>query len=282
MPELPEVETVCRGLAAALEGRHLASVELRRAGLRIPFPDGLSQAITGRRVDRIWRRAKYYQWLLDDQQVVLGHLGMSGTFEVSPPGSNMAPPGPHDHVIIKTDDGAMITYRDPRRFGVMTLTTLDALPQHPLLAKLGPEPLSEAFTAPYLVEALARRRGPIKPALMDAAMVVGVGNIYASESLYRAGISPQRQANTIIGKQAERLVASIKQVLIEALASGGSSLRDHRLVNGELGYFQHAFAVYDRAGKPCPDCDCDVTATGGVQRIVQAGRSTFYCGKRQR
>jgi formamidopyrimidine-DNA glycosylase len=282
MPELPEVETVCQGLAAALVGRRLASVTLHRAGLRIPFPDGLAAALTGRRVDRIWRRAKYYQWLLDDQMVVLGHLGMSGAFEVSPPGSNMAPPGRHDHVVVTTDDGAMVTYRDPRRFGVMTLTPYAELDQHRLLRDLGPEPLTDSFTADTLLAVIAKRRSPIKPVLMDAHVVVGVGNIYASESLFRAGLDPQRRADSLSRPDAEHLVFAIKQVLGEALASGGSSLRDHRQVNGEMGYFQHAFAVYDRAGKPCPGCDCDVTASGGIQRIVQSGRSTFYCGKRQR
>jgi formamidopyrimidine-DNA glycosylase len=282
MPELPEVETVCQGLAAALEGRRLTSVTLHRANLRIPFPDGMAAAMTGRRVERIWRRAKYYQWLLDDGMVVLGHLGMSGTFEVSPPGSNMAPPGRHDHVVITTDDGAMVTYRDPRRFGVMTLTPYADLAQHRLLRDLGPEPLDESFTGETLLTAIGNRRSAIKPVLMDAHVVVGVGNIYASESLFRARLDPQRPANSLSAAEATTLVASIKQVLQEALASGGSSLRDHRQVTGEMGYFQHAFAVYDRAGDPCPGCDCDVTASGGVQRIVQAGRSTFYFGKRQR
>lgn len=265
-----------------LEGQRLVSVELRRADLRRPFPDGFSAAVTGRRIERIWRRAKYYQWLLDDGQVILGHLGMSGTFHISPPGSNMAPPGAHDHVVMTTDHGAMVTYHDPRRFGLMTLTTLDGLADHPLLRDLGPEPLSDAFTPAYLEQALAHRHGPIKPALMDAAMVVGVGNIYASESLFRARLSPRRRADTISGVRAERLVAAIKEVLREAIASGGSTLRDHRRVNGELGYFQHAFAVYDRTGQPCPGCDCDVTESGGIRRIVQSGRSTFFCSKRQR
>lgn len=282
MPELPEVETVCQGLAQVLEGRRLESVTLRRANLRAPFPEGFAEAVRGRRVERIWRRAKYYQWLLEDNQVILGHLGMSGTFEVSPPGSNQAPPGKHDHVVIVTDDGAMVTYRDPRRFGLMTLTTLEALPSHPLLSALGPEPLSDAFTAEVLYRAIAARKSPIKPTLMDAGVVVGVGNIYASESLFRAGISPLRSSLSLSFVDCEKLVSAIKSVLQDALASGGSSLRDHRLVNGELGYFQHQFAVYNRTGASCPGCDCDVAATGGVQRIVQTGRSTFYCSKRQR
>ncbi|SIS89250.1 bifunctional DNA-formamidopyrimidine glycosylase/DNA-(apurinic or apyrimidinic site) lyase [Insolitispirillum peregrinum] len=282
MPELPEVETVCRGLAAVLEGHRLESVTLRRANLRQPFPDGFVAAVQGRRVERIWRRAKYYQWLLDDGQVILGHLGMSGTFEVSPPGSNLAPPGKHDHVVILTDHGAMVTYRDPRRFGLMTLTTLDELPRHPLVRDLGPEPLGEDFDALVLQRALAGRRSPVKPVLMDASVVVGVGNIYASESLFRAGIDPRRPALSLSFADCQTLVDAIRTVLAEALASGGSSLRDHRLVNGELGYFQHHFAVYDRAGNPCPGCICDLAETGGVQRIVQTGRSTFYCGQRQR
>lgn len=282
MPELPEVETVCQGLASVLEGKCLESVELRRANLRAPFPENFAEQIRGRTVVRIWRRAKYYQWLLDDDHVILGHLGMSGTFEVSPPGSNQAPPGKHDHVVILTHDGAMITYRDPRRFGLMTLTTLADLPSHPLLRGLGPEPLDDTFTPTALHRALSGRKSAIKPVLMDAAVVVGVGNIYASESLFRARISPLRPALSLSEAECEALVLAIKSVLKDALLSGGSSLRDHRLVNGELGYFQHQFAVYGQTGKPCPGCTCDVGESGGVQRIVQTGRSTFYCSQRQR
>lgn len=282
MPELPEVETVCRGLSRVLEDRRLVHVAVNRADLRVPFPQGFADRLTGRTVRAVRRRAKYYQWFLDDGMVVLGHLGMSGTFEVSPPGSNRPPAGPHDHVVLETDAGAIITFRDPRRFGLMTLVPESDLARHPLLADLGPEPLDEAFDGAVLAAALKGRRGPIKPALLDQKVVAGIGNIYACEALFRAGISPRRTASTIAGQRAERLAAALKAVLREAIASGGSSLRDHRLVNGELGYFQHSFAVYDHAGEPCPGCDCDAARTGGVRRIVQAGRSTFFCPKRQR
>lgn len=280
MPELPEVETVCRGLAQVLVGRRIVSADVRRPDLRVPFPDGLARALIGRRVDRVWRRAKYYHWALDDGMVLLGHLGMSGTFEVTPPGpgSNRPPPGKHDHVVMETDDGAQVVYRDPRRFGLMTLAPLVGLESHPLLAAIGPEPLGDDFSAAVLVQRLGGRRGPIKPALLDQAVVAGIGNIYACEALFRSGISPRRSAATIVGLRAERLVAAIKDVLAEAIESGGSSLRDHRLVNGELGYFQHNFSVYDQEGQPCPGCACGKS----VERIVQGGRSTFFCATRQR
>lgn len=280
MPELPEVETVCRGLARVLEGQRIVGAEVRRANLRIPFPDGLAEALIGRRIERIWRRAKYYHWALDDGMVLLGHLGMSGTFEITPPGpaSNRPPPGKHDHVALEIEDGAQVTYRDPRRFGLMTLAPLAGLESHPLLKAIGPEPLGDDFSAAVLVQRLGTRRGPIKPALLDQTVVAGVGNIYACEALFRAGISPQRAADTITGARASRLVSAIKEVLTEAIESGGSSLRDHRQVNGELGYFQHTFAVYDQAGQPCPECTCGKS----VERIVQAGRSTFFCARRQR
>lgn len=282
MPELPEVETVCRGLRPVLEGHRLTHVAVHRANLRIPFPDGFADALTGRTVTEVRRRAKYWIWLLDDGMAALGHLGMSGTFEVSPPGSNRPPPGKHDHVVIETDERVLITYRDPRRFGLMALAPIADLDRHPMLAGIGPEPLSAAFDGAVLAANLAGRRGPIKPALLDQSVVAGVGNIYACEALFRAGLSPRRRADTIRGARADRLASAIKEVLAEAIESGGSSLRDHKQVDGKMGYFQHAFAVYDRAGQPCPGCTCDVARTGGIARIPQSGRSTFFCTTRQR
>jgi formamidopyrimidine-DNA glycosylase len=282
MPELPEVETVCRGLTQVLEGRRLIRVDVRRPDLRIPFPPGFAESLVGRRVDAVRRRAKYWQWFLDDGMVVLGHLGMSGTFAVQPPGSNRPPPGPHDHVVIETDDGSIAVYRDPRRFGLMTVTAAETLDAHPLMASIGPEPLSPDFDGSVLAAALKGRKGPIKPALLDQTVVAGVGNIYACEALFRAGISPRRSAGTVTGGRAVKLAKAIQEVLTEAIASGGSSLRDHKLVNGELGYFQHSFGVYDQEGKPCPGCGCEVARTGGVARLVQAGRSTFFCPRQQR
>ncbi len=282
MPELPEVETVCRGLRPVLEGRRLVRVAVNRPDLRIPFPDGFAAALTGRLVVEVRRRAKYWIWRLDDGMAALGHLGMSGTFEVSPPGSNRAPAGKHDHAAFETDEGAIVTYRDPRRFGLMTLAPASTLDSHPLLAAIGPEPLSDRFDGASLAAALAGRRGPVKPALLDQTVVAGIGNIYACEALFRAGISPRRSCASITGARADRLAAAIKAVLAEAIESGGSSLRDHRLVNGEMGYFQHTFAVYDQEGEACPGCTCDRARTGGVARLVQGGRSTFFCATRQR
>lgn len=276
MPELPEVETVCRGLAAALEGRRLAAVSVRRADLRRPFPPDFAARLTGRRVERVARRAKYFLLHLDDGQVLLGHLGMSGRMTVGP--ADDRPPGRHDHVILDTDDGQRAVFCDPRRFGLMDLVPDHQLARHPLLAGLGPEPLPDTFTWPVLAAAMAGRRGAIKVVLLDQTVVAGIGNIYASEALFRAGIRPTREAGALTAAQGRKLVAAIKAVLGEAIAAGGSSLRDHRQTSGELGYFQHAFAVYDREGQACPGCSC---ATG-IRRIVQGGRSTFYCAKRQR
>jgi formamidopyrimidine-DNA glycosylase len=276
MPELPEVETVCRGLALALEGRRLTHARTYRADLRRPFPPAFAERLQGRRVDKITRRAKYLTLLLDDGWVWIAHLGMSGRMLVGPADAN--PPGKHDHLIVETEEGQRVTYNDARRFGLMDLCPRTDLTNHPLFAALGPEPLDDSFTPKILATALGKRSGPIKTALLDQSLVAGIGNIYASEALFRAGIAPDRSAATVSLKETNRLVAAIKAVLIAAIAAGGSSLRDHRRTDGELGYFQHSFAVYDREGLPCPNCDC----AEGVRRLVQSGRSTFYCAKRQR
>ncbi|MDR3437528.1 bifunctional DNA-formamidopyrimidine glycosylase/DNA-(apurinic or apyrimidinic site) lyase [Telmatospirillum sp.] len=276
MPELPEVETVCRGLAEALQGRLLVRAATFRADLRRPFPPAFAERLQGRRIETIARRAKYMTLYLDDGWVWLIHLGMSGRMLIGP--ADDAPPGKHDHVLVETDQGRRVTYNDARRFGLMDLFPAADMSNHPLLKGLGPEPLDDAFTPAVLSRALVGKSGPIKTVLLDQTVVAGIGNIYASESLFRARILPDRPAETITGKQSERLVKAIKSVLTEAIAAGGSSLRDHRRPNGELGYFQHAFAVYDREGEPCPGCTC----AEGVRRIVQAGRSTFFCAKRQK
>jgi formamidopyrimidine-DNA glycosylase len=280
MPELPEVETVCRGLAVKLEGRRLRRVVQRRPDLRFPLPARFADRLQGRRILRVDRRAKYILIHLDDDNVILGHLGMSG--------SMIADTAPvtafdrHDHLIFETDDGTAIRFNDARRFGFMDLVARRDLDRHPLLAKLGPEPLSAAFDGAALAAALAGKNTSIKAALIDQRVVAGIGNIYASESLHRAGISPRRLAKTVQGQRAGRLAVAIKQVLTEAIAAGGSSLRDFVQTNGELGYFQHRWAVYEREGKPCPSCDCGAPTTGGIRRIVQTGRSTFFCPRRQR
>lgn len=277
MPELPEVETVRRGLALALEGRKLVRVETRRADLRVPFPPRFAERLTGRRVDDVGRRAKYLTIALDDGATVLAHLGMSGRMLIG--NGSAGPPGRHDHVLLHTDAGLCVTFCDPRRFGLMVLAEPGGLAEHPLLRGLGPEPLDEDFTPAVLGTALAGRRTPIKAALLDQRMVAGLGNIYVSEALFHAGISPLRSAASLSRSDAERLVPAIRKVLTEAIAAGGSSLRDHVRPSGELGHFQNSFAVYGRQGEKCPGCTC---ATGGVLRIAQAGRSTFYCAKRQR
>jgi len=269
MPELPEVETVCRGLATVLEGRRFAEVQVRRPDMRIPFPKGLAKLLTGRRVEKVRRRAKYILMDLDDGQAVIAHLGMSGRMVITEPA---VAPGTHDHVVFTTDAGIRVFFNDPRRFGLLTLTQGSALDSHKLFKHLGPDPLTDDFTPEVLSAALKGRATAIKLAILDQHIVVGVGNIYASESLHRAGISPKRKAGTVAGDRADILVPVIKQVLLEAIEAGGSTLRDHVQPSGELGYFQHRFRVYDRAGEACTRDN-----QGRIKRIVQGGRSTFFC-----
>ncbi len=284
MPELPEVETVCRGLRPKLEGRRLTRVLQRRPDLRFPLPDGFVERLEGRRVSRIDRRAKYILMHLDSGEVLLCHLGMSGRM-LSMNGETR-PLDRHDHVVFFTEDGGEIRFNDARRFGVMDLVAPENLSRHRLLKDLGPEPLSNTFNGPELAARLKGRRSPIKAALLDQKVVAGLGNIYVSEALFFAGISPRRQAYTVQGARAERLAAAVRQVLNAAIAAGGSSLRDYVQADGELGYFQHQWAVYDRAGEPCPGCDCGAatlsSCNGGIRRIVQSNRATFYCPSRQR
>ena len=276
MPELPEVETVRRGLAPALEGRVLTRVTAFRPDLRFPLPPDFAGRIQGKRVVSVTRRAKYLLIELDDEAVILSHLGMSGRYRIY---SEAPPPlETHDHLEIVTDAGVTIRYNDPRRFGILDLTSRTESASHKLLAALGPEPLSNAFDGKALAAGLGDKGSAIKIALLDQHVVAGVGNIYASEALFRAGISPKRTARTVKGGRADKLAAAIRDVLTDAINSGGSSLRDHRQTSGELGYFQHSFAVYGKAGEPCPGCDCG----GSVRQFVQGGRSTFYCAKRQR
>jgi formamidopyrimidine-DNA glycosylase len=288
MPELPEVETVRRGLAPVMEGRRIARVTLARDGLRWPFPPGLATRLTGARVTALGRRSKYLLAGLDTGETLILHLGMSGRLLVSGGGAARASPArfhhahpaaePHDHVRIDLDDGSRITFNDPRRFGAIDLTATDRLADHPLLAGLGPEPLGNAFSPDILRRALAGRRTSLKAALLDQHTVAGLGNIYVCEALWRAFLSPRRLARSVGPARALRLHDAIRAVLADAIAAGGASLRDYRQADGELGYFQHAFAVYDRAGAPCPRPGC----TGTVRRIVQTGRSTFHCPTCQR
>ncbi len=282
MPELPEVETVRCGLLPAMEGQRIARVELRRADLRWPFPDGMSARLTGARVVQLRRRSKYILADLDRGESLIIHLGMSGRMVISglaavhvPGQFHFEHPAleKHDHVILHMESGARITFNDPRRFGAMDLCATAALDAHPLLAGLGPEPLGNAFNADYLAARLAGRKTPIKAALLDQRIVAGLGNIYVCEALFRARIHPKRAAGRIGRARIEALTDAIRATLREAIAAGGSSLRDYRQANGELGYFQHSFRVYGREGVGCLRPGC----TGILRRIVQSGRSSFYC-----
>ena len=276
MPELPEVETVRRGLALALEGKRLARVEVRRPDLRRPFPARFAERLKGRRIEAFRRRAKYLLIRLDSDEDWLIHLGMSGRMLVGQGWPNEL--DTHDHVVVGAEDGTTVRFNDARRFGVMDLMAAADTEVHPLIANIGPEPLEPAFDGPALAARLAGKSAPIKAALLDQRVVAGIGNIYASEALFRAGISPTREAGTVTGAKADKLVAAVKSVLAEAIEAGGSSLRDHRQTSGELGYFQHSFSVYEREGERCPTC----RSKSGIRRLVQSGRSTFYCAKCQR
>ncbi len=272
-----------RGLAPVLPGCVLAQVEQRRANLRWPFPERFAERLTGRRVTGLGRRSKYLLIGLDGgetwpEETWIIHLGMSGRVLVDESRHADSVPGKHDHVIVTTDRGDTVTYNDARRFGLMDLWPTADLENHKLLAGLGPEPLSNAFNSAVLAAALADKRTPIKAALLDQRIVAGLGNIYVSEALHRAGISPKRISGTISRPRIDRLAGEIVATLNDAIAAGGSSLRDFRQADGELGYFQHSFRVYDREGEACPTKGC----SGTVRRIVQSGRSTFHCPKCQR
>jgi formamidopyrimidine-DNA glycosylase len=275
MPELPEVETVRRGLALRMSDRIIVRAELRRADLRRPFPPALAARLEGARIGLLYRRGKYILIELDEDGLLLLHLGMSGRVTA---GGEVLPAGPHDHVLLTLDDGTVIRFNDPRRFGTIDYVRRDEAMRHPLLAGLGPEPLEDGFDGAYLADRLAGRLSSVKAALLDQRIVAGLGNIYVCEALYRANVSPRRLAGSVGRGRADRLVKGIRSVLCEAIAAGGSSLRDYVRADGELGYFQHRWAVYGREGEPCPGCNC----AEGVRRIVQSGRSTFYCAKRQR
>ena len=275
MPELPEVETVRRGLAQRMTGRRIVRAELRRPDLRWPFPPMLAERLDGARIGALARRGKYILIELDETGTLLLHLGMSGRITA---GAADGPPEKHDHVVLGLDDGTEIRFNDPRRFGTLDYLQRGQEATHPLLAGLGAEPLEPGFDGAHLERALAGKMTPIKAALLDQRIVAGLGNIYVCEALYRAGLSPRRLAGTVVGARAARLAIAIRDVLHEAIEAGGSSLRDYVQANGELGYFQHRWAVYGREGEPCPGCTC----AEGVRRIVQSGRSTFFCAKKQR
>jgi formamidopyrimidine-DNA glycosylase len=278
MPELPEVETVRRGLEPALVGHRLVKAEARRKDLRFPFPPDFAERLQGRTITALTRRAKYLLADLDDGQVLIAHLGMSGSFRVESdiPGAfhhERSRLSVHDHVVLTTDRGVEVTYNDPRRFGFMLLVPRSELAEHPFIKDLGIEPLGNELSGAYLQTVFTKKAAPLKAALLDQKIIAGLGNIYVCEALFRSGLSPRRAARTLGPARAERLAAAIRTVLEEAVAAGGSSLRDHAQTTGELGYFQHRFQVYDRTGEPCVRPGCK----GVVRRIVQSGRSTFYC-----
>jgi formamidopyrimidine-DNA glycosylase len=278
MPELPEVETVRRGLAPVMEGAVIAQADVNRPDLRWPFPPDMAARLTGRQVLGLRRRSKYILADLDSGETLLIHLGMSGRMLISgdPLGQfvhDHPAPEKHDHVVLHMDNGARVTFNDPRRFGAMDLLDAATADQHKLLAVLGPEPLGNAFNEDVLVQAFKGKASPVKSALLDQRIVAGLGNIYVCEALFRAGVSPRRKAGNISQARVRALVPIIREVLSDAIAAGGSSLRDFRQADGELGYFQHSFDVYGREGQPCRTPGC----TGSVQRIVQSGRSSFFC-----
>ncbi|TMJ36844.1 MAG: bifunctional DNA-formamidopyrimidine glycosylase/DNA-(apurinic or apyrimidinic site) lyase [Alphaproteobacteria bacterium] len=297
MPELPEVETVMRGLESVLTGQRISEVRLARNNLRFPFPPDFAKRIEGRLVLRLKRRAKYILAFLEGGEVLILHLGMSGRFTIIDAKGRLtglgefydesvtagAGSGPHDHVVFTREDGLRIVYTDPRRFGLMDLVGETGLEAHKLLAAIGVEPLGNEFDANYLAEAFRSKKAPLKAALLDQTLIAGLGNIYVCEALHRAGLSPRRRAQSLVKKNSydprlEELVRHIRAVLLEAIAAGGSTLRDFVHPKGEKGSFQQVFAVYDREGEKCPKRRCG----GTIRRIVQSGRSTFYCPRCQK
>ena len=289
MPELPEVETVMRGMDARLTGRVVARVDVRRGDLRWKLPAGLAGLLEGALVLGFRRRGKYILMRLEGGDSVLWHLGMSGRIVLGRVGEGVlgrvggnAPPAAHEHLVLETGDGTRLGFIDPRRFGSVDLVATAAEDRHRLLAGLGPEPLEAGFSASVLAAALAGRRSAVKPVLLDQSVVAGLGNIYVCEALFRARISPFRRAGTVTGARAERLVAAIRAVLTEAIAAGGSSLRDYVQPSGELGYFQASWRVYGREGMGCGG-ECPLGAgCEGIRRAAQGGRGTFWCGRVQR
>lgn len=291
MPELPEVETVKRGLAPYMEGRRLLKLELRRADLRFPFPDGFAKATENQEISALGRRSKYLLADLSNDQVIIMHLGMSGSFRIDGPDEKADPLAKdafthergklpaHDHVIFHLTGGIRVIYNDPRRFGFMTIVARPEFEDHPYIKNLGVEPTGNALNPDYLATAFSNKKAPIKSALLDQSIIAGLGNIYVCESLWRAKISPTLAAKSLVtssGQSTKRLRAltdHIRDVIQEAIASGGSSLRDHVQASGELGYFQHQFSVYDKAGQPCTRKGC----AGVITRIVQSNRSSFFC-----
>lgn len=281
MPELPEVETVRRGLAPAMERQVIARLHQNRPDLRFPFPERFEARLSGTTIQRLGRYAKFLTADLDSGETLVMHLGMTGRFTIDggAPGDfhhSQAGDQKHDHVVFEMQTGARVTYNDPRRFGFMEIWPTDDFENYPRLKDMGPEPLSNGFSEAYLSEALKGRNTPIKAALLDQSVIAGLGNIYVCEALFRAGISPRRKAKSVAGIRAARLAPHINAVIAEAIEAGGSSISDFASTDGALGYFQHRFDVYDRENEPCKTCQTP------IKRIVQSGRSSFFCGACQR
>jgi formamidopyrimidine-DNA glycosylase len=278
MPELPEVETVRRGLEPAMTGRTITKISLHREGLRVPFPANLAKIVAGRPVNKLTRRAKYLLVHIGGgvEDILIIHLGMSGQLTIAPDIASYKT-RKHDHMIITLDSGAGVVFNDARRFGMVMLSPAISIEGHVAFHGMGPEPLPEDFTGKILQDRLSRKSTPIKVALLDQRVVAGVGNIYASEALFEAGVSPLRKSSTLKPAEADRLAQAIRSVMMRAIASGGSSLRAFRQAGGELGYFQHSFAVYDHEASPCPRCKEGAKKKAIIKKIVQAGRATYYC-----
>jgi len=284
MPELPEVETVRRGLAPAMEGKRIERAEIRRPDLRFPFPENFVQRITGARVTAMRRRAKYLVGELSTGDALIVHLGMTGRFTISHGKKDRkigefvheAGDDPkHDHMVFDMSGGVRVTFNDARRFGFVELWPLAELDTYPAFAELGPEPISNQFSGAFLKEVFAGKKTPVKSALLDQHVVAGIGNIYACEALFRAGIDPRKHAGALRGPRLEKLAHAVREVIEEAIEAGGSTISDFAHANGELGYFQHRFCVYDKEGDPCPKCGKP------IKRLVQSGRSTFWCSHDQ-
>lgn len=282
MPELPEVETVRRGLAPVMEGRLIVKTDVRRPDLRWPFPERMAERLSNVRIKGLRRRSKYILVDLSSDETLIIHLGMSGRMLISGAEAGGATDHPptqkHDHVVFDIEGGARVSFNDARRFGAMDLAPTQSVAAHRMLASLGPEPLGNEFDEPYLIERFKSRKTPVKTALLDQRIIAGLGNIYVCEVLNRVGLAPTRQTGQLSAADVSLLVPAIRSVLHEAIESGGSSLKDYRQVDGELGYFQHSFRVYGREGSPCKTTDCK----GKIARINQSGRSTFYCPECQR
>lgn len=279
MPELPEVETIKTAIERHIGNARIDDVIIRNRRLRLPVPDDTEERLSNHRITGYRRRAKYILIHLDNGLSIIWHMGMSGRVLICDRPPDL--PGKHDHIIIRTDKGCLV-YNDARRFGLFTYCETAVLNKHPLLAKMGPEPFDEALTADYLYNRLQKKKIPLKTALLDQGIVTGIGNIYASEALYHAAISPLRPADKVGRSECKKLIEAIRKTLQSAIAAGGSTLKDYEKPDGSLGYFQNLHCVYNKTGQKCPQCTCDTAKTGGIRKTVLAGRSTFYCPRKQK